>query len=349
MKNKQDNLYELCQKHVGLEKALKEYNIKEIIESNLSKLVLVDSIEDYKFFLSRYFRKKKNDSRDRYIFRGMSDITQKYSGITREYFWKRKLSDGDFSKISASYLQTECEYIRHFEQNALNELSDYALPLDLIAAAQHYGIRTRLIDWSQSPLIATLFALHNDSVSCGYYLLFATNQYEHITLYSLPMPQTSINEVGASRTILYEQMLSELMSVYLKCDEKEYENYFSRSLSLSHTKAILEKVDSRYTYKDNIYKEYAKKMLEGKAVFLETNFSNSRIINQRGLFQIPTIPTRRYMDKTINNYDFILINKSIRRQICDYCNYLGFNYYSISPESQSIAKEINSNMSKRHP
>lgn len=60
-----------------------------------------------------------------------------------------------------------------------NTLKEYSLtPLDLMFIGQHYGLSTRLIDWSKNPLISLYFAVEQVTNADGYssvYMLYDSN------------------------------------------------------------------------------------------------------------------------------------------------------------------------------
>ena len=125
---------------------------------------IVDSLKEYihliNSILSDYYvinKESKVKFRNKYIFRGLSSISEFDSKITRYNI--KKLND-------------EIQYVRKFEENGTLQLGQFNNPLDLAAAADHYGTYTRLIDWSTSPLIATLFSLYKDSPGDYHAILF---------------------------------------------------------------------------------------------------------------------------------------------------------------------------------
>lgn len=321
-------------------KALDYYEIK-----NVKSIILIDCIEDF-YNILQFYSAPRDESKEKYVFRGFSNAMQKYCTFYRrinkeEYSYKLKGAD---EQKFRKFVNREVEFIRKFEQNALSSLAAcITSPLDLIAAAQHYGLPTRLLDWSTSILIAMLFSLYNRDIKASYYAVFAINKQKYSTLYNLPLPKCDLSKEENSNStnfILYEKMLYELMSVFdsSKIDDSAWTEYVRRSLSASYTEmAYNALINSKIGINTN------KK--DKKLIFLETNFANTRITSQRGLFQIIPELTESYAAEYIGASDLILISKKCRDKIIKICENIGLNYYAIMPDTQSIADIIKKTVS----
>ncbi|SER71259.1 FRG domain-containing protein [Natrinema salaciae] len=84
--------------------------------------------------------------RSPYVFRGVSD-----QSFTLETSIKRFV--GDSGKWPLELL-----LLRNFAQYGANEIDEPRSVWHLLSLAQHYGLPTRLLDWSFSPLVAAYFA-----------------------------------------------------------------------------------------------------------------------------------------------------------------------------------------------
>ncbi len=85
--------------------------------------------------------------RSRYAFRGLSD---------REYKLESRLyrHGGDFNKL-------EKHLLRNFKKYAHRDVVEKDSIWNWLSVAQHYGLPTRLMDWTYSPFIAMHFATAN--------------------------------------------------------------------------------------------------------------------------------------------------------------------------------------------
>lgn len=333
---------------------LRFYGLK-IEDINEKNIKIINSLDEYLGFLNEYIvapinnQNGKKTKKHEFVFRGISNKNEKYATITRQYYNKDFGLPSENNNHANQLFNKELLYIRKFEQNASFVLQEGHTTLDIIAAAQHNRTKTRLIDWTTSPLIATLFSLYKTPEELfkngsGYYLVLAVDKSKHITVLDLTSSDNFKGEILCNHYIHYGSMLSELMRVYQSNDKVAAKEYFLKILKKTHT--VYSLAEDGITIKSEaknkaIEEKIAKKFVENKMMFLESNFSNNRLVNQRGLFQIAIDPNKKYMDKLFKDIDLIFISSGARNDIIKYCEAIGVNFYSLMPDPQNIANEIN--------
>lgn len=185
------------------------------------RVYIIKTLHDYMFFINNlllsYTQGKREDKdkkyRRKYIFRGINNL---YTIKSKLYNDNINIKDLNlYGKISSidrfksfeyydnAIVTNEYELMRKFEENGSLKFKGYNTVNELIAFAKHYELKTRFVDWSYSPLIATLFAISekpeimlsqserkvgdNNTNEDKYYCLMIRNYTSSLTINDLPI------------------------------------------------------------------------------------------------------------------------------------------------------------------
>jgi len=108
-----------------------------------------------------------------YLYRGQRDEDDKWE-LTPALFRQEKVLYGNWSNFEKALLKT-------FEKYALPFID--SIPqrkIDWMALAQHHGLPTRLLDWTENPLVALYFAVNELDHKCNgvvWMARFGANNY----------------------------------------------------------------------------------------------------------------------------------------------------------------------------
>ena len=192
--------------------------------------------------------------------------------------------------------------------------------------AQHFGIPTRLLDFTHNPFIALSFALYDPKEKAKdtddfYYVRYAKLKeniclpyIEHVSIYGRVMkPIDSLAEKAC------------------ECIRNVKQTY-----------EMKKPIDSLYTYKDVALKNKdQEKYDKGAIMFVDPNLANHRIIMQQGLFMFSyTLDKEEHLKILEEHSDCIMIHKTHRDELLSYLDTLGYNKFCLMPDLNSICGAI---------
>lgn len=129
---------------------------------------VIHNISEFLGVLNRYKNEFSTTSHnDNFMFRGMSTASWKLlPGIFREYSKPETTSDVVSQKqYRKMYRSNESEILAHFRKEASGFLTNISQNDDFtwLQYAQHYGVPTRLLDFTANPLVALYFSCQSES------------------------------------------------------------------------------------------------------------------------------------------------------------------------------------------
>lgn len=116
------------------------------------------------------------------VYRGQANKNWKL--IPSFYRQQIEVYDNSVENVIPNYNLVEETMLDQFYQKGISQLKKYKIKnrLDLMVIAQHHGLPTRLLDWTESPLYALFFAVEDLNIksdSCVYeYLPDIFGSYE---------------------------------------------------------------------------------------------------------------------------------------------------------------------------
>ena len=232
--------------------------------------------------------------------------------------------------IRRNLVDQERELLFEFERSA-NQYLNTSNPVDFMSYAQHYGLATRLLDFTYNPFIALFFALFTPKGNK--YMVEENSLYYYIRYCNIE-----------------DSILIRHVPIFNRGDFFEINSMAKRSIELIETVDMMfnEKHDfgtSKYLSKDiatdQFFRIIASKTLMTDPDFIDPNQSNQRIVMQQGLFLFPYILEKeKHIDLLDNNTGIIKISKDIRDELQAYLDTIGINSYRLMPDLSSVCEAV---------
>lgn len=252
-----------------------------------------------------------------YVFRGYGKQDELFPNIIR---------GKDFSNV-------ENILLHDFEKYGSNYFSANT-PIDFMSYAQHFGLPTRLLDFTRNPFIALSFALYmpkgtnykDDDDRVYYYIRYASLN-DNLCVPSIPLNDDVYN-VKFTRT-------DSLAARAAQCIDSVTDLFSNNILhrSIFALDGFKDTIDNTYIQQEKI-RNHA-------ILFVDPNQSNQRIIMQQGLFMFPYTLDKNEHLRIINKHSKVIkIHKDLRNELIDYLDILGYNTFRLMPDLSSICEAV---------
>ncbi|MCR5457658.1 MAG: FRG domain-containing protein [Clostridiales bacterium] len=248
--------------------------------------------------------------KNNYVFRGYSKQDELLPALIR---------DNDYSSL-------EIDFLKEFEKYG-SPYFHATTPIDFLSYAQHFGIPTRLLDFTFNPYVALCFALF--SSKGPNYKNPEDKEYYYIRVASIKdnykIDRFTFERETMIGPIIQPDTLCDKTEVIINCiKNNDYDGFHIKEFNNST--------------------KYLKKIL-----FVDPSKSNQRITMQQGLFMLPyDIDKDIHIDIIKENTYVIKIPKSLRTELLSILDTLGFNTYRLMPDLQSVCVAITKNVKERN-
>ncbi len=337
------------------------------MEKNV-KITTIDTMDEFdryfNFLSAREIKDTEENKRlkiqdkvnGEYIYRGVRSAEELVPTLVRD-FVKYKGGEGEANIVDIE--KYENSLLFEVERNGSYVLESVDSVFDYISTMGHYGLPTRLLDWTRAPDIALMFAVfapkrgNEGSVEIGrmkfdfenYYYIFKLDIQKHIRLADIPCYLD--NMVLRNRYVLYDIPYSIKYQLMLKTVKQLFDKDFPDEDRKELIKEIFLYTNSEYLFNsfynkkeadgfDKRINKMARKFVNGNTIlFIEPRYSSRRVASQRGLFQLPVnLDGNVIKEQIINNSQVLAIKKDLRMDIICKFEGRGVNYYNLMPDLQ---------------
>ena len=272
------------------------------------------------------------------VFRGFSKQSELFPNIIRENDLRNR----------------EIELLVDFEKYGLQYFS-VNNAIDFMSYAQHFGLPTRLLDFTYNPFIALFFALfkqkgtnYSFSEDKEYYYIRYCDTREQIVFNSLPAIMSMADEFAKADSFAFQCKKSiETIDRIIKSLSEEYNGddqktrqillFFSTIYRTTHNQEITSDPTLFRPFMNDLMDKFENKRI----LLIDANQCSSRIIMQQGLFMFPySLDKEPHKEILTNNTDLIKIHKDARDELLDYLETMGLNSFRLMPDLQSVCYAI---------
>lgn len=271
-----------------------------------------------------------------YVFRGYGRQSELLPNLIREKDWSSE----------------EINLLHEFERYGLQYFSANS-PIDFMSYAQHYGLPTRLLDFTFNPFIALSFALFmpkSTNYTCEedktYYYIRYCNLNDQIYTRTLPYfddqtlyQSTSFSSQCGKMIYLLKRIICGLGEPVddKHAGEKAIVQYFKKIYSEDYPGSLNINVSEFRPFLNDFISKFEDKRI----LFIDPNQCNQRIVMQQGLFMFPyTLDAKEHVAILEKQTKVLLIHKDLRDELIDYLDTIGLNAFRLMPDLQSVCQTV---------